>query len=1285
MSYSPTGNVGDYYNAQGNPQDANLEQYDALHADTIKRQEEEAKIAAQKEAQQQAQEQQNANPVQEVGTAVVGAGIDLVEGIGSTAEGIFTGQILNPQFKPTWLQVDDEVEPMNKTVWGNVLRGIGEFGLGFAATGGLGHLAKVGKFGKGAMQLSNFVASKGKLGQAASGAAKSAAVTFVGSNSEGETLNDALKSALPWIPEINTTSPNDSPLEKKLRNVLDDLALGSVLELALGYRSGLKAAKAIDEGKLRVDAVDVRKVSDELEVLKGEIANATNLDDPAMLMKLKRVEDLQRQMDEFIGNEPEVVAQVKSAEVREARDSATRENIQLELELDPEISRPNPSMHPDFFDLPDKGVRGVQKNSLYSAMKDMLDMAGRGDLSMGRRASLVTDAAIKRMSRNNGELGKQLDAFAEEIQKGLNIPAGKNVGGLQTNLNGVKQLAVARYTDIVSTFPDLAKGDWQDISKMLLEDAITVPDVSGKQTKVMNSANAMALEMLMYDLNAAVADKATALHSVVNKVPMEHGINNLLDKVEAAFMMNQQASEFAGSLLRARRGDVFVRNAADGINAVDKQKQIKTFMNSLRKVIYEDPDMTEAMLRAFAETNGDVATMEALRRYAADHVFNWASLIGKDGAKSRFVDGMFTTLYNSILSAPKTMSRAFSGTNLLTVMRPLQIALGGATSFDRKMVAKGMHMAFDNMFGTIGEAWALAKQTHFSLVKNEAGPYVNQILSPSEASHWQALGKVIESGDSIGEKAMYRFVSTLQDFNNQSWVRYPTNMMQTIDAFSKTLIGRQELKARAFDAAWNESGGNVSKELLQSYENKLKDTIFSSQGEVVDVTAQLAGKEVALQLPLTGRLAEFDNFIQRTPIVKPFFMFMKTGANALSVVSKHMPLMARFNDEVQAVLTATADNLDGVLKYGITNAEQLAQARALIRGRIATGYMTVGAATGLYMSGSLSGNGPADRELRNAWIKEGWRPRSIKIAGKWVNYDGLEPFASFLALIADIGDNSTNLGEAATENFFRKAGYLIGMNLTNKSFLAGLQPLTDVLAFDGARSEVWLANLTNNFIPFSGARNELANIFNPGLREVERNFMDTISNRNPIFRGNLAVQHDPLDGSVIRDFDFPTRMWNSISPIQIYGKDTPTRRLLRDSGYDLATTFNTDSYGNRLTAQQRSRMGQLMGEQDIEGQLTELFKDPQIKKEIAFYKKMREEGIKGQDFQDAETLRLKSSLLYSQIRRIFDDAKRVAEVQMYQEDPSLMEAGVNRKVKEKLQGAGMTDEVERLFYSTPTR
>jgi hypothetical protein len=1291
MPYSPTGNVGNYYNSQGNPQDDLLVTSDQLNKEAqlqvdqeeqLQKQEEQKQLQAAEAAktpeQKKKEEAAGANPAQEVGTAVVGAGIDFVEGLGATAEGLSTGKILDPEFKPTWLQVADDQEPMNKTAWGNVLRTVGEFGLGFAATGGLGHLGKISKV-PGLIQVGRYFADPKvtKLGQAGQGFAKSAVVTFTNSNAEGETINDMLSEVMPWFPKVTTTDKDDSPLEKRMKNVVEDLGLGVLGELALGWRAGKKAAQGIDSGKVVAPNIDLGKVSNEIEVLKGEFAQGLDPASAAGVKKMRQLEKLQARMDDYVSKDPDVVKEMKQSQMRESQESAAKESVQLDLELDPEITRPTPALHPDYFDAPDKGLRGVEPRSLYDHMKDMLLMASRGDLDAGRRANLVTDAAIKRMGRNNSELTKQLDAFAQEIQKGLEIPAGQNVGGLQTSLDGVRQLAVAKYLDIQSL--NFEKADWDDISKALLQDAIEVPNITGGTTKVMNSSNAMALEMMMYDLNAAVADKATALHSVADKVPVEEGLNNLLDKVEAAFMMNQKASEFAGSLLRARRGDAMSRKSATALTNASKEQKIKQFMGELRTIVTTDPEMTQAMLRAFAETNGDVVSMEALRKYATDHVFNWKSLSGQDGAKSRFIEGMFTTLYNSILSAPKTLARAFSGTNLLTVLRPLQIAAGGALSLDERTMAKGLHMAFDNMWGTIDEAWQLAGQTHKALITNTSGTYVNQIVSPTEQAYWQSLGAVIESKGNFGEKMMYRLTSAMQDFNNQSWVRYPTNAMQAIDTFSKTLIGRQELKSRAFDQAWNETGGKVTKDLLQKYEENLRNTVFNKQGEVIDTIAERAGKEVALQLPLTGRIAELDSLLNRSPLIRPFFLFMKTGWNALEVVQKHTPILHRFNDEVGSVLRATPDNFDDVLKYGISTPEELAQAKALVKGRVATGYMTVGSAIGLYTSGKLSGNGPADAEIRKAWTKEGWKPRSIKFGDKWVNYDGLEPFASFLALVADIGDNSTTLGEAGTENFFRKAGYLIGMNISNKSFLAGLQPLTDILAFDGARSQVWAANLANNFIPWSGARNEIANVFNPGLREVERDFLSTIKNRNPIARGTLPLQYDPLDGSVVRDFDFPTRMWNAISPIQLSGKDTPTRRQLRDSGFDLATTFNTDSYGNRLNDVQRSKMAQLMGQYKIEDQLKELFAKPQIKKELAYYRKKRDEGYTGQTPTNPDNLAIDKALVYQQIRRIFDTAKRNAELEMYAQDPTLRQQAITSKVKVNLQRGGYTDQLDKLL------
>ena len=148
-----------------------------------------------KAAQQQAEKTNPPNPAQELGTAVIGAGIDAVEGVGATAEAALTGQMNNPDFKPSWLQVADEKEPMNRTVWGNLIRGVGEYALLYGVLSKAGGLAKAARV-PGVNPLSRALSSQaaktvgGKVArEGVKGALKGAAADFVSSYSTGETLS----------------------------------------------------------------------------------------------------------------------------------------------------------------------------------------------------------------------------------------------------------------------------------------------------------------------------------------------------------------------------------------------------------------------------------------------------------------------------------------------------------------------------------------------------------------------------------------------------------------------------------------------------------------------------------------------------------------------------------------------------------------------------------------------------------------------------------------------------------------------------------------------------------------------------------------------------------------------------------------------------------------------------------------------------------------------------------------------------------------------------------------
>ena len=72
--------------------------------------------------------------------------------------------------------------------------------------------------------------------------------------------------------------------------------------------------------------------------------------------------------------------------------------------------------------------------------------------------------------------------------------------------------------------------------------------------------------------------------------------------------------------------------------------------------------------------------------------------------------------------------------------------------------------------------------------------------------------------------------------------------------------------------------------------------------------------------------------------------------------------MVNFLVEDPTTALANANNLESVAKYGITNATELANAKALQLSRLAMGSAVVFMATQAWMRGDLNGNGEVDRQ-----------------------------------------------------------------------------------------------------------------------------------------------------------------------------------------------------------------------------------------------------------------------------------------------------------------------------------
>jgi hypothetical protein len=1246
----------------------------------------------------------------EIGTAVVGAGIDAVEGIGSNLEQTFTGNLNNPKFVPTWLQVDDKVEPMNKTWWGQLTRSIGEYGLLSLATRGAGKGAAATKI-PGLSGAGQFISSTGstKTGALAREMARGVVVGNLSSMSLDDNATKALTQVFPWFPDVLATKDSDSPLLRRAKNSLESIGFDFLFD-RIG--AGIKAKMASQaERNAAAQAALETKVNEpkgpKVNLTKAQVASLTDELTPTPTVNKRAIEDLAKglwndeqlrtlsqslrtteygtkakakpwleladRLDKAASMTPVRVSKEAAEEIssvnpvkvyneeiasnQKARQENFDEMAMSRYADDPEgVNGPDGYVNSPLFDKHENSVFSVKKDSLTKALLDAYRIDSDPLVKDGRVRSLFTEAALeKRLAGTDAVRRKIIESVAEKSLKGDDFIG--EVNSVRVTRKEYKRLAVARAIDLFDDFSN--PEDLDAFKAKMLDNQISEP-IAGRTVKYLNAENFAAAELFINVTAGEMADIAAAAKSVRGSIDITHQENMLMRRME--FLLKET---WKYKYLWGQRGNLIKDAGVNLIKGTDIDQAIKSIddrvantMTTLRQIRDSGDDrLINHFVDAMAISGGDVKTLAQMDQYMKDRIWKWGAASPEE--QGGIIRGLQSTYINSVLSGPKTSIRAWTGTSLAVALRPLTTFMGGLARGDERVQAKALNQmgvwfeGFQEAMGMASTAW----KNHLS---GEGIPYSN-FAGNTDALHlkpeWKALGDWVDARGNLGDKAGYGLATVMSRFNNFPLVSYSMGAMGAGDAANRTILGRMQLKSIAFDKAWDATGGKVDANLIRRYEEEFRNQIFDKDGIVTDKAATLAGDEAALTTELGDGFRWINDLVTQHPWTKPFLMFPKTGVNALKYslsynplgtmgpYGKKVPIFNSFLKEVDEILNVTPDTIEAVTaKYAITD---LAATQAMYEGRIAMGQVITLAAVGLWMNGALTGNGPAVKEERNAWYQSQWKPRSIKLAdGVWVGYDSIDPFASLLALIADIGDNSNNNGGVWTETWLERVSYLTAMNLTNKTFLTGLQPLTELLSSGGAGRAVnnTASMLINGVVPFSSLRKELAEGFNPGMRELENDFRQQIANRNPGLKGQLPFKRDIIDGEPLRLYSPWIRAFNTVSPFQINPGWDQTRELLRKSGYDVAFTLRTDSKGRKLAATERSRMQDLMGDYGIGKKLDSLFRTQAYKDSYDLVLGLRDKGIPADQWPTSANYHTKA------IDQIFREAKQYAEVRMSSEN-----------------------------------
>ena len=329
--------------------------------------------------------------------------------------------------------------------------------------------------------------------------------------------------------------------------------------------------------------------------------------------------------------------------------------------------------------------------------------------------------------------------------------------------------------------------------------------------------------------------------------------------------------------------------------------------------------------------------------------------------------------------------------------------------------------------------------------------------------------------------------------------------------------------------------------------------------------------------------------INRVPAIKPFLMYTKTPINMMGFAASHTPMgffIDEFNKFSLPFEKMPKERITQLLNgRGISTTDPYLQMtqynaiRAELRGRKAIGTAATLATVGLFLKDNITGNGVYDRQKQSARRDYDWKPRSIRLpGGEWVSYDNLGAITDWMALTADIMDNFDVLDEGGFTQLMSGMGFVISASFTDKSMLAGIEPLYDILAGNPAAINRWAQSFgTAAVLPGSSQIAELSRLMMPNLRVVEENLGAMIANRTP-FKATLPELYDYIDGDKVGMPDnIMARLWNTYSPFKINGKISPEKQFLIDIEYDNRPSMKTDGRGVDLTLEEQAQVYEIMG------------------------------------------------------------------------------------------------------------
>ena len=522
----------------------------------------------------------------------------------------------------------------------------------------------------------------------------------------------------------------------------------------------------------------------------------------------------------------------------------------------------------------------------------------------------------------------------------------------------------------------------------------------------------------------------------------------------------------------------------------------------------------EKMVDIIKNYQGDVTVMSRLMKDA-----NLETVIN-DVSKTRgqkVIEAFNSAYINSLLSGVFTQAINMKSGIYEALIRPLEQITGGVVRADTKAIRLGFAQ-YSGMMMHMGD---IVKATHLALKQGDA---ILDPLARTQDNLEIVNGKAIRpiSGANLGFDGS---AGTAIDWLGKV-IELPSRLLMTGDEFLKQSNYRGRLYTNALENTM-ERGLDITSKEGKANIKRIFDEGFTKNGNanVKDSSINEAALQYARESTYTNTLrggskldwgAKVQTFLNNSPEFRFMAPFIRTPTNLWRHMSNRIPGLGLTTKQNQDLWRSG----DRRARAEVLGRQMFGTAIAFYGYHLAT--EDIEDKNGNFFP-KITGNGPANFQIKKTWLANGWQPYSIAQKNKdgsitYKQYNRMDPRFMIYGWIADIKENLANINDQDKESIFTAAILTVMRNAANKTYLRGISDVAELIG-DPTENKVerFVGGVVGNLIPYASLRNQgIPGILEPEKEAYEtRGFVDQILSRTGLGEKYLEPRRDIITGEPI--------------------------------------------------------------------------------------------------------------------------------------------------------------------------